>query len=182
MKGQERCFSTGFERRCNAEQFPPTAFVSQWEYPSFRRLSFLGIRPASYSAIVEVRGGVVRKVLAHIFYSTGPSRISSASVILVEQFTDADLHNTAVIDERHGIALCSGVERRVGDAVIHYAVVGIATKQHPKRISLDLSCVTSFGECSDIRKFFHLEDAPEYRTIIGRSDAACLPKGQWFHP
>lgn len=160
----------------------PMAFVSGWQYPIFRRLGFLGIRPASYNAMVEVEGGVVHEVIASTFYSTGPRRITSTSVRLVEQFSDALLRSTGAIDRDHGIAWCSGVNQSESGVSIHYAVVGIATKRHPKRVSLDLSCVTSFGECSDIREMFHLEDSPEYRAIIERSDAACLSKGQWFDP
>ena len=160
----------------------PMAYVSGWNYPIFRRLGFLGIRPADYSAIVKVEGGIVRQVIAGTFYSTGPRRISSASVILVEQFSDADLASTLASDGQHGIALCNGVDSSESGVSIHYAMVGIATKQHPKRISLDLSCVTSSGECTDIREFFHPEDSPEYRAIIARHPAACYSKGKWFHP
>jgi hypothetical protein len=160
----------------------PMAFVNGWQYPNFRRLGFLGIRPADYNAIVKVRGGVVREVIASMFYSTGARRITSASVILVEQFSDTDMRNTAAMDEEHGIALCSGFDRNESGGGIHYAAIGIATKRHPQRISLDLSCVTSFEGCSDMRKLFHPEDSPEYRAIIERSDGTCSSKAQWFYP
>jgi len=125
---------------------------------------------------------VVREVIAGMFYSTGPRRMTSASVILVEQFSDIDLPNTAAMDEEHGIALCSGFDRNKSGGGVRYAVIEIATKQHPKRISLDLSCVTSSGECTDIREFFHPEDSPEYRAIIDRSDATCSSKAQPYYP
>ena len=160
----------------------PMAFVKGWKYPVFRRLSFLGIRPASYHAMVKVEGGIVREVIARTFYSTGPRRISSTSVTLVEQFSKADLGNTSAIEEQHGIAQCKGDNRSESGISIYYAMVAIATKQHPRRISLDLSCVTSFGECTDVREFFHPEDSPEYRAIIAQPDAACYSNGKWFHP
>jgi hypothetical protein len=160
----------------------PMAFVKGWQYPSFRRLAFLGIRPADYTAIVKVRGGVVREVIAGMFYSTGPRRITSASVILVEQFSDIDLPNTAAMDAEHGIALCSGFDRNKSGGGVRYAVIEIATRRHPQRISLDLSCVTSFEGCSDIRRLFHPEGSPEYRAIIDRSDATCSSKAQPYYP
>jgi hypothetical protein len=160
----------------------PMAFVKGWQYPNFRRLAFLGIRPADYNAVVKVRGGVVREVIANAFYSTGTRRITSASVILVEQFSDIDLPNTAAMDKEHGIALCSGFDRNESGDGVRYAVVGIAAKWHPQRISLNLSCVTSFEECSDIRTLFHPEDSPEYRAIIERSDATCSSKAHLFYP
>jgi hypothetical protein len=160
----------------------PMAFLSGWQYSTFRRLGFLGIRPADYSAIVKVRGGVVREVIASTFYSTGARRITSASVILVEQFSNTYLSNTATMDNEHGIALCSGFDRNESGGGVTYAAIGIATKRHPQRISLDLSCVTSFEGCSDIRKLFHPEDSPKYRAIIERSDATCSSKAQWLYP
>jgi hypothetical protein len=150
--------------------------------PNLRRLGFLGIRPADYSAIVTVRGGVVRNVIAKVFYTTGARQITSASVILVEQLSDTDLPNTAAMDNEHGIALCSGFDRNESGSGVRYAVIGIATKRHPLRISLDLSCVTSFEGCSDIRMMFHPEDSPEYRAIIERSDATCSSKARPFYP
>jgi hypothetical protein len=160
----------------------PMAFLNGWRYPSFRHLGFLGIRPADYGAIVKVRGGVVREVMADVFYSTGARQITSASVILVEQFSDINLPNAAAMDKEHGIALCSGFDRHESDGGVRYAVIEIATKQHPQRISLDLSCVTSFEGCSDIRTMFHPEDSPEYRAIIERSDATCSSKAQLYYP
>jgi hypothetical protein len=157
----------------------PMAFGKGWQYPNFRRLGFLGIRPADYVAIVKVRGGVVREVIATMFYSTGARQITSASVILVEQFSDTDVGNTAAMDNEHGIALCSGLNLTGG---LRYVAIGIATKRHPQRISLDLSCVTSFEGCSDIRNLFHPEDSPEYRAIIERPDGTCSSKAQWFYP
>jgi hypothetical protein len=157
-------------------------FVKGWEHPIFRRLGFLGIRPADYNAMVEVRGGLVRRVIASTFYSTGPLRITSTSVILVEHFNDTFLRSTEVTDKDHGIALCSGVNKSDSGSDIHYADVGIATKKHPNRISLDLSCVTSFGECSGTQEFFHSENSPEDRAILQRSNVACLSNGQWFDP
>src|ERR1700729_3016792 len=78
--------------------------------PSSSRLP--GIRPFDYTPIVTVRGGVVRNVIAKVFYSTGARQIVSASVILVEQLSDTDLPNTAAMDnDEHGIALCSGFDR-----------------------------------------------------------------------
>jgi hypothetical protein len=124
------------------------AFGKGWQYPNFRRLGFLGIRPADYVAIVKVRGGVVREVIATMFYSTGARQITSASVILVEQFSDTDVGNTAAMDNEHGIALCSGLNLTGG---LRYVAIGIATKRHPQRISLDLSCVTSFEGCSRLK-------------------------------
>jgi hypothetical protein len=160
----------------------PMAFVKGWQQPNFRRLAFLGIRPADYTAIVKVRGGVVREVIAGMFYSTGPRRITSASVILVEQFSDIDLPNTAAMDEEHGIALCTGFDQNKSGGGVRYAVIEIATRRHPQRISLDLSCVTSFEGCSDIRRLFHPEGSPEYRAIIERSDATCSSKAQPYYP
>jgi hypothetical protein len=160
----------------------PMAFVKGWQHPNFRRLGFLGIRPADYDAIVTVRGGVVREVIANVFYSTGARRITSASVILVEQFSDINLPNTPAMDKEHGIALCSGFDRNESGGGVRYAVIEIATKRHPQRISLDLSCVTSFEGCSDIRTMFHPEDSPEYRAIIERSDATCSSKAQLYYP
>jgi hypothetical protein len=159
----------------------PMAFVSGWRYSTFRSLGFLGIRPADYHAIVMVRGGVVRKVIASTCYSTGTLRITSASVILAEQFSNPDPRNTATMDNEHGIALCSGFERNESGGGVNYAAIGMATRRHPQRILLDLSCVTSFGGCSDIRKLFHPEDSPEYRAIIERSDATCSSKPQWLY-
>ena len=158
------------------------AFVEGWGHPIFRGLGFLGVRPAHYDAMVEVRGGLVRKVIASTWYSTGPRRITSTSVILVEDFKDTFLRSAEVIDKDHGIALCSGVSRSNSGNDIHYADIGIATKKHPNRISLNLNCVTSFGECSDTQEFFHPEDSPEYRAILQRSNAACFSNGQWFSP
>ena len=160
----------------------PMAFVREWQSPNFRRLGFLGIRPADYSAIVTVRGGVVGEVIANMFYSTGARRITSATVILVEQVSDIDLPNTAAMDKEHGIALCSGLDRNESGVDVRYAIIGIATKRHPHRISLELSCVTSFEGCSDMRTMFHPEDSPEYRAIIERSDATCSSKAQLFYP
>lgn len=160
----------------------PMAFVRGWQHPNFRRLGFLGVRPAYYDAIVIVRGGVVREVIAQVFYSSGGRRITSASVILVEQFSDIKLPNTAAMDKEHGLALCSGFDRNESGSAVRYAVIEIATNRHPKRISLDLSCVTSFEGCYDIRTMFHPEDSPEYRTIIERSDATCSSKTQLFYP
>jgi hypothetical protein len=160
----------------------PDAFLRGWDYPFFRRLGFLGIRPADYGAIVEVRGGIVREVIASMFYSTGTNRITSASVILVEQFSDADVRNTAAMDNEHGIAMCSLFDPNQSGTAIRYSAIGIATKKHPRRISLDLSCVTSFGGCPDIRSLFHSEDSPGYREIIGQPDARCSPKAQWVYP
>ncbi|MGB8990122.1 MAG: hypothetical protein WCC37_26230 [Candidatus Sulfotelmatobacter sp.] len=160
----------------------PMAFVKEWQHQSFRRLAFLGIRPADYSAIVRVRGGLVREVTVSAFYGTGSRQITSTSVILVEQLGDINLPGTAAMDREQGIALCSGFDRNESGVGVPYAVIGIATKTHPQRISLDLSCVTSFEGCSDIRTMFHPEDSPEYRTIIERSDATCSSKTQLFYP
>lgn len=126
---------------------------------------------------------MVRNVIAKVFYSTGARQIVSASVILVEQLSDTDLPNTAAMDnDEHGIALYSGFDRNESGGGVRHAVIGIATKRHPQRISLDLSCVTSFEGCSDIRTMFHPEDSPEYRAIIERSDATCSSKARPFYP
>ncbi len=159
-----------------------TAFLRGWDYPLFRRLGFLGIRPADYGAIVKVRRGIVREVSASIFYSAGTNRTTSASVILVEQFSDADVRNTAAMDNEHGIAMCSVFDPTPPGSVTRYSFIGIATKIHPQRIALDLCCATSLDGCTDARKLFRPEDSPGYRAIVGRPDARCSTKAPWLYP
>ena len=176
----------GFDGECDESKcivsIGPMAFVNGWEYPVFRRLGFLGIRPVDYDAMIDVEDGLVREVSIDMFYSTGPRRITSASTMLVEQFGDNFLRSTAANYKDQGLAFCSGVKRSESGVDVHYAMVAIATKLHPKRIPLDLSCITSSGECSNIREFFHYEDSPENRAIFSRSDAPCFSNGRWFHP
>jgi hypothetical protein len=153
-------------------------FVNQstldiWDNPLIRPLVVFGIRPADYNAVVNVNGGIVRRVVFGSYYRRGGNR-ASETVVLVQKFSPDDLRSPSVSKMHPGYAACRWPQQP-GVQYDHNLIVGIATDRAAERVNLNLSCVTSFRGYPNAADHFRVENTSAPDLISGSVAPECSP-------
>lgn len=123
---------------------------------SARALQVLGMKPVTYDALIHVVGGVVRRVEFSVFYEQPNRKFLSISTVIVDGFSRYDLQSTPSLNLHSEYALCSREETadRMHRLPVASFVAGVSSnapaEQFYRALTLNLTCVTTIGGCSDV--------------------------------